>query len=101
MRGMQCKVEFGYQLSIYCRTEENDRKPRSSWPVVQIIFKDSVRTAEKTPHFTVTKINCLTLFKEIIDVYCEKRVKFMNTHREQIAELFIIKQVVLIVTMGL
>jgi hypothetical protein len=28
-------------------------------------------------------------------------VKFMNTHREQIAELFIIKQVVLIVTMGL
>jgi hypothetical protein len=34
------------------------------------MFKNSVRTAKKT-HFTVTKINRLTLFKEIIAVYSE------------------------------
>jgi hypothetical protein len=27
MRGMQCNVEFGYQLSIYSRTEENNGRP--------------------------------------------------------------------------
>jgi hypothetical protein len=36
---------------------------------------NSVRTAKKTPHFTVTKINWLTLFKEIIAVYCENYTK--------------------------
>jgi hypothetical protein len=40
--------------------------------LVQIIFKDSVRTAKKSPHFTVTKFNWLTLFKEIIVVYSEQ-----------------------------
>jgi hypothetical protein len=35
------------------------------------IFKDSVRTAKKAQHLTVTKINRLTLFKEIIAVYSE------------------------------
>jgi hypothetical protein len=35
---------------------------------VYIIFKDSVRTAKKTLHLTVTKINLLTQFKEIIAV---------------------------------
>jgi hypothetical protein len=28
MRGMQCNVEFGYQLSICSRTEENHGKPK-------------------------------------------------------------------------
>jgi hypothetical protein len=37
------------------------------------------RTAKKTPHFTVTKINRLTLFKEIIAVYGENRTKDVNT----------------------
>jgi hypothetical protein len=35
----------------------------------KVIFKNLVRTAKKTPHSTVTKINWLTLFKEIIAVY--------------------------------
>jgi hypothetical protein len=35
-----------------------------------MLFKNSVRTSKKTPHFTITKINWLTLFKEIITV-CE------------------------------
>jgi hypothetical protein len=29
-------------------------------------FKYSVRTSKRTPHFTITKINWLMLFKEII-----------------------------------
>jgi hypothetical protein len=49
--------------------------------LVQIIFKDSVRTAKKTPHFTVTKINRLTLFKEIIAVYCQNDATHINTKR--------------------
>jgi hypothetical protein len=35
----------------------------------------SVRTAMKTQNFTVTKINWLTLFKEIIAVYRENHRK--------------------------
>jgi hypothetical protein len=43
--------------------------------LVEVIFKNSVRTAKKTPHFTVTKINWLTLFKGIIAVYSEGHTK--------------------------
>jgi hypothetical protein len=42
------------------------------------IYKNSVRTAKKTQHFTVRKINRLTLFKEIIAVYCENHTKPKN-----------------------
>jgi hypothetical protein len=38
---------------------------------LKIKFKNSVRTSKRTPHFTVTKINRLMLFKEIIAVYGE------------------------------
>jgi hypothetical protein len=34
-----------------------------------MLFKNSVRTSKRTPHFTITKINWLTLFKEIIAVH--------------------------------
>jgi hypothetical protein len=37
--------------------------------LVQIMFKNSVRISERTPHFTITKINWLMLFKKIIAVY--------------------------------
>jgi hypothetical protein len=47
--------------------------------LVQMTFKNSVRTAKKTPHFTITKINWLTLFKEIIAVYSENHTKHKNT----------------------
>jgi hypothetical protein len=46
---------------------------------VCIIFKNLVRTAKKTPHLTVTKINWLTLFKEIIAVYSKNHTKPTNT----------------------
>jgi hypothetical protein len=47
--------------------------------VVMMVFKNSVRTAKKTPHFTVTKINRLTLFKEIIAVYSESQTEHIYT----------------------
>jgi hypothetical protein len=44
-----------------------------------MLFKNSVRTSKRTPHFTITKINWLTLFKEIIAVYSENDTKPINT----------------------
>jgi hypothetical protein len=48
-----------------------------------IIFKYSVRTAKKAQHFTITKINWLTLFKEIIAVYTENHTKPINVGKMQ------------------
>jgi hypothetical protein len=44
------------------------------------VFEAEVRlntacTSKRTPHFAITKINLLTLFKEIIPVYTENRMK--------------------------
>jgi hypothetical protein len=47
--------------------------------LVSIIFKNLVRTSKRTPHFTITKINWLMLFKEIIAVYSENHKKPINT----------------------
>jgi hypothetical protein len=47
--------------------------------LVYITFKNPVRTAKKTLHFTVTKVNWLTLFKEIIAVYTVNDMKNMST----------------------
>jgi hypothetical protein len=40
-----------------------------------MLFKNPIRTSKRTPHFTITKINWLTLFKEIIIVYSENHTK--------------------------
>jgi hypothetical protein len=40
-----------------------------------MLFKNSVRTSKRTPHFTITTINWLMLFKEIIAVYSEDYAK--------------------------
>jgi hypothetical protein len=45
------------------------------------IFKNPVRTAKKTLHCTVEKINRLTLFKEMIAVYSGNRKNFTITLR--------------------
>jgi hypothetical protein len=42
------------------------------------IFKNSVRTAKKTQHFTVITIKWLTLFKEIIAVNIENHTEPVN-----------------------
>jgi len=44
-----------------------------------MLFKNSVRTSKRTPYFTITKINWLMLFKEIIAVYSENHNKPINT----------------------
>jgi hypothetical protein len=44
-----------------------------------MLFKNPVRTSKRTPHFTITKINWLTLFKEIIAVYSENHATPVNT----------------------
>jgi hypothetical protein len=44
-----------------------------------MLFKNPVRTSKRTPPFTNTKINWLTLFKEIIAVYSENHAKPINT----------------------
>jgi hypothetical protein len=36
-----------------------------------MLFKNPVRTSKRTPYFTITKINWLTLLKEIIAVKFE------------------------------
>jgi hypothetical protein len=41
-------------------------------------LKNSVRTAKKTHHFTITKINRLKLFKEIIAVYSQNYMKIIQ-----------------------
>jgi hypothetical protein len=43
-----------------------------------MLFKNPVRTSKRTPYFTITKINWLTLFKEIIAVYSENNAKTIN-----------------------
>jgi hypothetical protein len=52
--------------------------PRSSTAITLLLFNNSVRTAKKTEHFTITKISLLTLFKEIIAVYPENHTKHKN-----------------------
>jgi hypothetical protein len=54
-------------------------------------LNNSVRTAKKTQHFTVTKINRLTLFKEIIAVYSENRTEHTNILRWHDVKLLAIK----------
>jgi hypothetical protein len=40
---------------------------------------NSVYTSKRTPNFTITKINWLMLFEEIIAVYSENHAKPINT----------------------
>jgi hypothetical protein len=44
-----------------------------------MLFKNPVRTSKRTPHFTITKINWLTLVKEIIAVYSDNYAEIVNT----------------------
>jgi hypothetical protein len=46
--------------------------------LLYILFKNPVRTEKKTQHFTVTKINWLRLFKEIIAGFSENHTKHIN-----------------------
>jgi hypothetical protein len=55
--------------------------------IIQIVLKNSVRTSKRTPHFTITNINWLTLFKEIIAVYSENLMKAIHcVHKSSVKE---------------
>jgi hypothetical protein len=54
-----------------------------------ILFKNSALSSKRTPRFTITKINWLMLFKEIIAVYTENH----RQHKIQNSDLLIKKQV--------
>jgi hypothetical protein len=56
------------------RKQVNPLKPT----LMFVIFKNSARSSKRTQHFTITKINWLMLFKEIIAVYSEIK-KPINT----------------------
>jgi hypothetical protein len=47
-----------------------------------MLVKNSVRTSKRTPNFTITKINWLTLFKEIIAVYIGNHAKSITFEAE-------------------
>jgi hypothetical protein len=66
--------------------------------LIYITFKHSVRTAKKTQLFTITKINWLTLFKEIIAVYSENYTKHINTLCGKMQNRWLLNQVVLTIT---
>jgi hypothetical protein len=51
-----------------------------------VIFKNAVRTSNRTQHFTVINVNLLTLLKELIPVSSEK---IRNPYKS--AELMIVK----------
>jgi hypothetical protein len=65
----------GHRWQALIHTNINPLEPK----LVYIILMSSVRTGKKTPHFTVTESNRLTLFKEIISVYSENHTKPVNT----------------------
>jgi hypothetical protein len=56
-----------------------------------MLFKNPVRTSKRTPHFTITDINWLTLFKEIIAVYSVNHTKPINTLCGQVTDLLLVK----------
>jgi hypothetical protein len=58
-------IEIWKQISV------NVDEIQSSEAETYQIFKNLTRTAKKTPHFTITKINRLTLIKEIIADFSE------------------------------
>jgi hypothetical protein len=41
-------------------------------------INNPVRASERTPHLSVTNVNCLMLFKEVIAVYSENDTKQIN-----------------------
>jgi hypothetical protein len=59
--------------------------------LIEITFKDPVPIAKKTQYFTITKINCLTTFKEIITAYSENLMKCINTLCSENYKLLIVK----------
>jgi hypothetical protein len=65
--------------------EQGEKLSKGNTKLIFIIFKYSVRTAKKTQLVSMITINWLTLFREIIAVYCENNMK--RRHSRQSTEL--------------
>jgi hypothetical protein len=59
--------------------------------LVLIIFKHSFHASKKTQPISITRINWLMMFKEIITVYSENHMKPINILCGQNEELMIVK----------
>jgi hypothetical protein len=59
--------------------------------LIKILFKISIRTAQKTYCVSITNTKQLTLFRDIIAVYCDNCTKHINTRDEQNADPFSVK----------
>jgi hypothetical protein len=66
---------YAERLKSHSKYSIKPLKPK----LIKIIFKELSRTSKKTQHFTITKINWLKLFKEIIAVNSENRTKPVST----------------------
>jgi hypothetical protein len=52
---MNCRIKLNVATCLPLESKAHKR-----------IFKDTVHTSKKTPHFSITNINLLMLFKELI-----------------------------------
>jgi hypothetical protein len=59
------------------------------------LFKNSVRTSKRTLRFTITKINWLMLFKEIISVYQDRIKGFVGPRHFSLLGLLETRKVLL------
>jgi hypothetical protein len=69
--GERASFDFLFESTLHLNLE-----------LFRIIFKDSVRTSKRTLHITITKVNWLMLFKEVILVYTENHTEPINTNTE-------------------
>jgi hypothetical protein len=72
-----CSILATVPISKLINITETSEFSHLNWN--KIILKNSVRTAKKTTHFNITKINRLTLFREIIAVYSRNLKKPVTT----------------------
>jgi hypothetical protein len=54
--------------------------------LIEIIYKNSVRTSQETHYISATEPNLLMLFRETVAVYCEKHSEHINALCGRIAE---------------
>jgi hypothetical protein len=59
--------------------------------LIQILFENSIPASKRKQHSSITMINWLMLFKEIIAIYSENHRKPINTVCGQNVELLTVK----------
>jgi hypothetical protein len=72
---ISCCGLTGHCIQLYQPEKNTEGKRRHDLFMEQNNIKNSIRTAKKTQHFTITKINWFMLFKGIIAVYTENHTE--------------------------